>query len=698
MSTNPWFWELRNSGEFLPPEIANFGEGWHDWKGPLKDSPPVGAEIFARELVQNFIDAARDYKRQNPGTNVKPKLTFEFHEFSGKQGTDLGEKLGLNFHHSRFKSLSQDAKNSLRIGNSSVLKGNTDHFKLLIVKESYTTGMSGPWEMNDRVRDDDGNDIIRKMRSALLSTVGQRSVNGLGAYGEGKRAVIGASVPRIMLAYTCFQKRKITGDVTRRFLGVTYWRPHEESSPTANANDAKSTTGLALWGNATATGDRTHAGRPSPLDNHQADLLISDLAIPGVELRNPDLASDFGTTMIFVEPSFTAEDVKWALERNWWPLIVDSGAEFSVTDLGGVNVPVDPEKRPELKLFIENYKIIKQPKIGYVRDASGAVVDPITGLTIEKEKVDREDLIEEVKCQVTGHDAVGTLGLSIDCSAGGWSYKDRDSNWTIVALVRDGMIIEYETFPRQRKGSSPFVRGVFVTGSDQNQTPCELLRYAEPPLHNHWVEKSPNFPAESVALASQLYAEIGRSVKEFRKLYSAKPEPSSGEFEEFDEAFGEDEEDGSKPKPRPNLKPRPDPEPGPSPRPRPDPKPPKTKDPWENISGDSRLDPNVKDPDLIRAIATRRLKLKPDWKDSSLKVVVTLGWGVREDDLFTNDMSMLDDAATILPAGFSRVPTSDGSFRCEGTLTKDEYLDFEIVSKFYNYLWSVRPYAMVEQK
>ena len=78
---NPWFWELRSDGEFLPPEIANFGEGWHDWKGPLQSSPPVGAEIFARELVQNFVDAARDHKRQNPNLQAKPRLVFEFHEF-----------------------------------------------------------------------------------------------------------------------------------------------------------------------------------------------------------------------------------------------------------------------------------------------------------------------------------------------------------------------------------------------------------------------------------------------------------------------------------------------------------------------------------------------------------------------------------------------------------------------------------------
>ena len=343
---NPWFWELRSDGEFLPPEIANFGEGWHDWKGPLQSSPPVGAEIFARELVQNFVDAARDHKRQNPNLQAKPRLVFEFHEFTGKQGKELREKLGLNAHCERFGSLSVDEKNNLRIGNSRVLQGDTDLLKMLVVKESYTTGMSGQWEMTDRVSDDDGNDIIRKMRSAFLSSVGQRNMNGLGAYGEGKRAVIGASTPRIMLAYTCFQKQKITGQTTRRFLGVTYWRPHREIVSSGGVNEAKSTTGLAMWGSANPSGDRTHAGRPTPLEDEQADLLISDLGIPGVGLRNPNVEADFGTTMIFVEPSFTAEDVKWALERNWWPLLVDEDAEFFVTDVDGAPLPIAPESRP----------------------------------------------------------------------------------------------------------------------------------------------------------------------------------------------------------------------------------------------------------------------------------------------------------------------------------------------------------------
>ena len=703
---NPWFWELRSDGEFLPPEIANFGEGWQDWKGPLQSSPPVGAEIFARELVQNFVDAARDHQYKNPDLKAKPKLVFEFHEFTGKKAKDLREKLGLNSHRKRFESLSVDEKNNLRISNSKVLQGDTDPLKILVVKESYTTGMSGQWEMTDRAFDDEGNKIIRKMRSAFLSSVGQRSTNGLGAYGEGKRAVIGASTPRVMLAYTCFQKQKITGQVTRRFLGVTYWRPHEEIILTGGANEIKSATGLAMWGSTNLSGDRTHVGRPVPLEDEQADLLISDLAIPGVELRSPSNDADFGTTMIFVEPSFTAADVQWALERNWWPLLVDEGAEFFVSDASGVSLPINPENRPELKLFIENYKVIKNSKLGYVRDDNGDVSDPVSGLTIKKEDVVREDLIAELKCSSTGKDVVGTLGLAIDCSMGGWSYRDRDSNWTIVALVRDGMIIEYEPFPRQRQGSTPFVRGVFVTSSDKNKFPCELLRTAEPPLHNHWVEKSDAFAAESVKLAQELYSAIGSAVKDFRKLYSVKPEPSNGEFEEFDDAFGEDD-DAVKPDPKPKPQPEPagpiQPQPNPvgsppPPPPSPPPPPQRTKDPWENVAGDSKLDQNIHNPDLIRAFAVRRLKLKPEWKESAMTVVVTVGWDVREDDAFANDNSLLDDAATLLPAGFSRVSTSDGSFKCEGTITKDSYADITIVSGFYDYLWSVRPFSVVEEK
>ena len=698
MAVNPWFWELRSGGEFLPPEIANFGEGWHDWKGPLRDAPSVGAEIFVRELVQNFVDAARDHKRRNPKLKEIPKLAFEFHEVTGKQAQNLADKLGLLAHSDRFSSLSEDEKQSLRIGNSKTLQGLIDQFKILVVKESYTTGMSGQWEMTDRVRDENGNTIVRKMRSAMLSTVGQRAVNGLGAYGEGKRAVIGASVPRIMIAYTCFQAQKITGTVTRRFLGATYWRPHAEASQSGAPNDAKSATGLALWGNVVVGGDRTHSGRPIPFDDDQADLLINDLSIPGVALRSPTAESDFGTTMIFIEPSFGANEVKWALERNWWPLIADGAAEFKVIDVEGAALAIEPESRPELKTFIENYRVVRDPSTGYVRSADGSTTDPVTGVVVEKEKVEREDLIKKIKCTATGSEAVGTLGLSIDCTAGGWSYRDRDSNWSLVALIRDGMIIEYEPFPRQRQGSTPFIRGVFITSSDSNPKPSELLRVAEPPLHNHWVEKSDAFSATAVELAVQVYASIGDSVKSFRKPYLSKPEPSTGEFEEFGEAFGPDDDEipgPNIPRPKPPVPPTPVPPTPVLPMPVP---PAKTKDPWENIAGDSKLDQNIKDPDFIRATAIRKLRLKSDWQDDTLVVIVTLGWSVQDDDGFEFDPSLLDDAAIKLPNGFKRITSADEVFRCEGILTKNDYTEFFFESKFYNYLWSVRPYSIVEQK
>jgi hypothetical protein len=73
MAKKNWFWELRNNGEFLPPNITNVDNGWNAWKGPLANGPSFTAEIFVRELVQNFVDAAREQKTlSNP--DFKPSL------------------------------------------------------------------------------------------------------------------------------------------------------------------------------------------------------------------------------------------------------------------------------------------------------------------------------------------------------------------------------------------------------------------------------------------------------------------------------------------------------------------------------------------------------------------------------------------------------------------------------------------------
>ena len=693
---SPWFWELRSGGEFLPPEIANFGEGWQDWKGPLQDAPPVVAEIFVRELIQNFVDASRDHKLRNPQLSAVPKLSFEFHQLEGDAGKAISEKIGLSSHADRYKSLTNDEKRSLKIGNSRVLQGETDLFQVLVVRESYTTGMSGPWEMTDRRNDADGNVIVRKMRSALLATVGQRSTNGLGAYGEGKRAVIGASAPRILFAYTCFQVQKVSGNVSRRFLGGTYWRPHTESAINGAPIDQKSATGLALWGSGISGSDRTHAGRPVPFDNEAADDLVKSLNIPGLTVRDPGKDQDFGTTLVFVEPVFSASEIKWAIERNWWPLIIDNGAEFEVSDFDGQRLEIQPDTRAELKPFINCYEVMKGQSKGYVREPDGSMNDPVTGNLISAEDVAREDLVAELRCVATGANPVGVLGLSIDCGLDGWSWKDRDSNWTIVALVRDGMIIEYEPFARKRQGSPPFARGVFSTSISQNPISSDLLRNAEPPLHNHWVEKDGSFPADSVELAKQLYDLIGKRTKDFRAKYMLKPEPSTETFEEFGDAFDDTGDEVAPPKP---PKPPNPPKPGDTTKPPKPPKPggttkPASIDPWENQSGNSALDPHINSHDLIRARAVRKIRLKSECLFDDLKVVITLGWQVQEENSFEDDASLLDAHATTVPAGFVKKTGLYGLVQYEGVITK-EWSEFEIHSNFYSSLWAVRPFSIV---
>lgn len=645
---NPWFWELRGDGEFLPPEISSIGEGWSDWEGPLAAGPSREGEIFVRELVQNFVDAAREQQGLHPEMDLTPSLSFHFVELEGKPARELAKQLGLKGHAERFQNLSAEDRTALRIGNSSVLNGEFDSIRLLVVRESCTTGMFGPWEMDDRAIDGDGKRIVRKMRSALLATVGDKTSQGLGAYGEGKRAVIAASAPRVMFVYTCFEPREATGDVTRRFLGATYWRPHTEGD--------KMATGLALFGQLGRSAGRGMVNRPKPLDNEDADRVVAALGIPFVELRDSAIPSNLGTTQVFVEPAFGPNDVKWALERNWWPLIEDGGAHFEVFDEEGTKIDVAPDLRPELAPFLEAY-----------RTARGT--NPPRG---------SRDHLKEVVFHGAATNKIGMLSLTSDTSEGGWSWKDRETNRNLVALVRDGMLIEYETFPRQRSATAPpFIRGVFVTDSTKYPEAEKRLRMVEPPLHNYWNERNPKLDAGSVDLARRLYDHIRSEVSDFRKRFREVPPPSDDEYEIFGKTFNEPD-DFSIVNPDPNPDPDPDPDPDP------------TVDPWANQTVTAELLPGD-DVESVLASAARSLSLKEEWPDSSVKVRVKVGWEVMGDKESWEEIDeLLDESSVVFPAGFER--TERGTWT--GVLTS-EPIEIKWRSNPYPDYWTVRPFAEI---
>jgi len=636
---SPWFWELRGDGEWLPPEISSIGEGWTNWEGPLSESPSRGAEIFAREVIQNFVDAARDGITDTHG-EITPTLTFRFLRITGTDAMALAGKLGLQEHADRFKGMSEDDRNLLRIGASKVLAGNFGTIELLVVSESGTSGMYGPWQMDDQAG------VVRKMRSALMSTVGDRTTQGLGAYGEGKRAVIAASVPRTILAYTCFKSREETGDVDRRFLGATYWRVHNEADRRA--------TGLALLGQATNPADRSLRGRPVPLDNADADAVLQDLGIPFFTPRSSGDVAELGTSQVFIEPSVSPSDIAWAIERNWWPLLEDGNAHFEVFDYEGNEIEIAPDRRRELQPFISAYRTLR-------------------GTNPPRRSETMQELSESMESRVL-RAALGKLCLVADTGDAGWSWEDRETNRTLVALIRNGMIIEYETFPRHRADPPPFIRGVFVVDSATEPEAEKHLRLVEPPLHNFWHTDKSRSP-ESAEVAEEVYIELTKKVREFKRRFREVLPPNDNQFQIFGEVFNvPDQVVATKP-------------PGPAVNP-----PPPTKDPWENQSVEAQLEVVDVEGGLIRAAASRALSLKDDFLLDNFPVVIRVGWEVLEDG---GRWAVSHDLDCEVNAKTSLLRREGDAF--VGQLVKEPFV-VEWKSNPYSSLWTVRPFVLIEKQ
>ncbi len=649
MSKKKWFWELRNNGEFLPPNIASVGDGWKDWKGPLANGPSVTAEIFVRELVQNFVDASRE-QRALSSSDLKPALKFVFVELTGVRAAEVAETLGLPAHASRYQAMNNDDRLAIRLGESGVLQGTFEPLRLLVVVESGTTGMYGTWDMN-------AEGVPRKMRSAILSTVGEKQDGGLGANGEGKRAIIASSSLRTILVSTCFKTHSATGDMNRALIGATYWRTHTET-------DGRKATGLALLGDDSGSGvDRIMQDRPVPLVNDAVDDFHRELNIPHFESRDPNEEKDLGTSQLFIEPNINAAEVVSALERNWWPLIAQDGATFEVIDYDGTHLDVNPRSRPELVPFLD----IEQS----LRDSNGL------------NETEAQSLIKDIDLALpTVQGPAGRLGLAVNLEDGGWSWKDRENNFNLVALVRDGMLVEYAQFPRSERTPPPFIRGVFMTDSHTYVDAAKALRIVEPPLHNYFKESGEGYDPSSLQVAKRLYERLVIDVREFRKKFRDTPNPTEGAWEDFSEVFGE---------PEPQLPPTPVIPPpigptGPTP-------PPPTSDPWTNQTVDTELLPDSSDPLRIQVKATRKIALKKAWSEDKLKVRIRVTWEVLGEKSWSVEDSLYTQANVKFPAAFSPA----GPNEWVGELSKDEVL-VSWISNSYDDLWTVKPVIQISKE
>ena len=178
------------------------------------NAPPDEATLLAREAIQNSWDAAIELQDTwaQSGTPPPFEIRFRYQSACGDDKHQLIDRLGLRELADRASSVDRKA---VGLGGSDCLDHLGDHSALpyLIIEESATTGMYGPWQQ-----------AKSKLWLALVATNYTSKTSGEGgSYGFGKAGMIRGSAIRTVLAYTCFEERPSDPGTTRRLMGMTYW-------------------------------------------------------------------------------------------------------------------------------------------------------------------------------------------------------------------------------------------------------------------------------------------------------------------------------------------------------------------------------------------------------------------------------------------------------------------------------------------
>lgn len=630
-----WFWEFRQEGDFTPPQIATFLEGWVPAKADMKSEVPQESEVFTREIIQNFVDAARKERETNSDAG-KPKLTFRFIELNGAAAKSLSERIDLKSLSDRYKNFDDSTKRSMRLQQSDTVLGNHTTIKLLVVSETNTCGMFGEWQRISQVHDAKGNEISYRMRDALMSPVRGSAGKGLGSFGEGKKAVIGISAPRTLFAYTCFDPNTTSDVVSRRFMGGVYWQNHIVGQ--------ENFSGFAMIGAELEQG----AIRPKPFENEAADSVVRELALEGLGVRDSQL--NRGTTYVFLDHSTSPEEVAESIARNWWPLMLDNGADFEVIRADGSEQPVVFGEN--LLPFISAYQCEGSQAVA---DWSGAEVGALA------------TRVEALTTTAAPKLALGEMKLAIDLrTVVGWSRKDPDNNMSIVALIRDGMIISYQQFPKVRKLAAPFVRGTFTVSSEKHPEAADYLRMVEPPLHNRWQDEKRDLDPNGRRIAKDVYSSLNDHVRTFREEYVASTPTDEQDFEMFRENLSLT---GGR-----RIVGRPDPL--------------KKKTPWAMLSDTASVEDN--NDGRRYAKASRSLQLS-NLGMPSHPVTVQIGWEILEDNRWVAAEDFLE-TPIVAQQGWVLEDGSNNIFR--GTVEHKPAI-FSWKSKPYRELWTLRPYMKV---
>ena len=400
-------------------------------------------DVLVRESVQNSLDERRaDIDRSI-------RIRFERRTLTGQDKKRFVDNLGLHELSERRPSFTPSL-NWLGDGND-VLDSLEDlavELPILLISDYGANGLGGRWNRR-RSREDRFFNLVLSIGGSPKWEDDDASDAGrtLGSYGYGKMAFAMCSDVRVVAYYSTFCPDAGSEDARCRAMATAFLPRHSEGDVDY--------AGQAYFGDDT----REERIPRKPLANANAHEWIRALGLP---TRREE---DTGVTIVIPAVRSSMSEIVECCETWWWPRMRDPDplrrVTFEFVDDGRIVSGCQPRSRPELSHFVDCFKLITagRPGDGY-KDYDVAVMPE------GKRRVAGRLVLKAVE-EPTGVD-------------------DERQFTNRVALVRDGLVIKYESgFAHEDK---PPVVGVFAPDSDFETRQALVL--SEPPSHDDWIENA----------------------------------------------------------------------------------------------------------------------------------------------------------------------------------------------------------------
>ena len=415
---------------------------------PLQSTSLNETEVLIREAVQNSLDERR--------TDISRPVRIRF-----ERTVLLGEDKDRFVRGLHLQELS-GRRDYFRHSHNWFSGGDTvlDHIQnptvalpLLTISDFNANGLGGRWNRR-RSKNDRFFNLVLSIGGSLKWDEDDESIaaaRALGSYGYGKMAFAMSSGIRTVIYYSTFIADPGTEGSTCRAMASGFFPPH-------------SIDGIDYVGQSYLGCESGEEGIPrAPFVDGDAHDWISALGLP---LRR---TADTGTTVVIPAASVTMSNIVHCCETWWWPRMRDQDplrrVEFQFFDDGQEVRGCNPRSRSDLSPFLDCHKLMSAHNAG-------------DGYEIKSVDVRPENAPRRAgKLVLRSIKPTNTIATE---SEGDDSLTNR------IALVRDGLVIKYESrFAHEDK--APVV-GVFAPHDEMDTLQAFVL--SEPPSHDEWEENS----------------------------------------------------------------------------------------------------------------------------------------------------------------------------------------------------------------